>query len=713
MKKLILIFAGVLLIACGGAADKDTAMNPFFTDYETPFQLPPFDQIKAEHYVPAFEKGMEIELTEIDAIVNNTEEPTFANTIEALDGTGELLGKVSTVFYGLNSANTTDEIQAINREVSPKLAAHADKIRLNKGLFERVKAVYDKRADLDLTKEQLYILERMFNGYVRAGALLSDEDKDKLKAINQELSTLGVQFSQNLLNETNDYKLVVENEADLDGLPESVIQGAADAATEAGLEGKWVFTTHKPSMLPFLTYATNRDLREKLYMAYAHRGDNDNEQDNKAIVARIMNLRVERAKLLGYPTYAHYATETRMSGNPDNVYDLLNRLWDAALPVARQEVKEIQAIIDAEGGDFKLASWDWWFYAEKLRKQKYDLDDSELRPYFERDKVRDGVFHVSNKLYGLTFHELTDMPRPHPDAQVFEVKEADGSHLAVLYMDFHPRASKRQGAWCGGYRDSHMKDGKRITPIVTVVCNFTKPSGDTPALLSIDEVETLFHEFGHALDGMLSKVTYETSYISTDFVELPSQIMEHWATHPDVMKVYAKHYQTGEAIPDALIQKIGNSKYFNQGFMTVEYLAASLLDMNYHTLKEQQELDIDKFEQDYLDSIGLIPEILPRYRTTYFAHIMGWYAAGYYSYIWSGVLDNDAFEAFEEAGLYDQDTANRFRKEILEKNGAADYMEMYRNFRGREPRIEPLLKNRPQQGLLHRNSATKLQHLYR
>ncbi len=694
MKKLILIFAGVLLIACGGAADKDTAMNPFFTDYETPFQLPPFDQIKAEHYVPAFEKGMEIELTEIDAIVNNTEEPTFANTIEALDGTGELLGKVSTVFYGLNSANTTDEIQAINREMSPKLAAHADKIRLNKGLFERVKAVYDKRADLDLTKEQLYILERMFNGYVRAGALLSDEDKDKLKAINQELSTLGVQFSQNLLNETNDYKLVVENEADLDGLPESVIQGAADAATEAGLEGKWVFTTHKPSMLPFLTYATNRDLREKLYMAYAHRGDNDNEQDNKAIVARIMNLRVERAKLLGYPTYAHYATETRMSGNPDNVYDLLNRLWDAALPVARQEVKEMQAIIDAEGGDFKLASWDWWFYAEKLRKQKYDLDDSELRPYFERDKVRDGVFHVSNKLYGLTFHELTDMPRPHPDAQVFEVKEADGSHLAVLYMDFHPRASKRQGAWCGGYRDSHMKDGKRITPIVTVVCNFTKPSGDTPALLSIDEVETLFHEFGHALDGMLSKVTYETSYISTDFVELPSQIMEHWATHPDVMKVYAKHYQTGEAIPDALIQKIGNSKYFNQGFMTVEYLAASLLDMNYHTLKEQQELDIDKFEQDYLDSIGLIPEILPRYRTTYFAHIMGWYAAGYYSYIWSGVLDNDAFEAFEEAGLYDQDTANRFRKEILEKNGAADYMEMYRNFRGREPRIEPLLKNR-------------------
>lgn len=694
MKKLILIFAGILLMACGGAADKDAAMNPFFTDYDTPFQLPPFDRIKAEHFVPAFEKGMELELAEIDAIVNNTEEPTFVNTIEALDGTGELLGKVSTVFFGLNSANTTDEIQAINREISPKLAAHADKIRLNKGLFERVKAVYDKRAELDLTEEQMYILERMFNGYVRAGALLSDEDKTKLKEINQELSKLGVQFSQNLLAETNDYKLVIENEADLAGLPESVIQGAAEAAKEAGLEGKWVFTTHKPSMLPFLTYATNRDLREKLYMAYAHRGDNDNEQDNKAIVAQVMNLRVERAKLLGYPTYAHYATETKMSGNPDNVYDLLNRLWEAALPVAKQEVKEMQAIIDAEGGDFKLASWDWWFYAEKLRKQKYDLDDSELRPYFERDKVRDGVFYVSNKLYGLTFHELTDMPRPHPDAQVFEVKEADGSHLAVLYMDFHPRASKRQGAWCGGYQDSHMKDGKRITPIVTVVCNFTKPSGDTPALLSIDEVETLFHEFGHALDGMLSKVTYETSYISTDFVELPSQIMEHWSTHPDVMKVYAKHYQTGEAIPDALIQKIGNSKYFNQGFITVEYLAASLLDMNYHTLKAQQELDIDKFEQEYLDSIGLIPEILPRYRTTYFAHIMGWYAAGYYSYIWSGVLDNDAFEAFEETGLFDQDTANRFRKEILEKNGAADYMEMYRNFRGREPRIEPLLKNR-------------------
>lgn len=692
---LLLLAAGLVAVACGGAADKEnTDVNPFFAEYDTPFQVPPFDKIKPEHYVPAFEKGMADHNAEIDAIVNNTEAPTFDNTVVALDESGELLNRVATVFYGLNSANTSDEIQAINREMSPRLSAHRDGIQLNRELFERVKAVYDGRNDMDLTDEQMYLLERLYKGYVRNGALLDEEQQAKLKMINQQLSKLGVQFSQNLLAETNDFKLVIEDEADLAGLPESVIAGAAEAAAEAGEEGKWVFTTHKPSMLPFLTYSPKRELREKLYMAYTHRGNNENEHDNKDIVAQIMNLRVEKANLLGYETFADYQLETRMAENAGNVYDLLNRLWDAALPVSSQERAEMQAIIDAEGGDFKLASWDWWFYAEKLRKQKYDLDDNELRPYFQLDKVRDGVFWVSNKLYGLTFEPIQDIPRPHPDAQAFEVKDRDGSHLAVLYMDFHPRASKRQGAWCGGYREQYKADGKRINPIVTVVCNFTKPSGDTPALLSLDEVETLFHEFGHALDGMMADATYRTTFISSDFVELPSQIMEHWATHPEVMAHYARHYETGDPMPSELVEKIGNSKFFNQGFATVEYLAASLLDMKYHTLTEQQDLDINRFEKDYLNSIGLIPEIEPRYRTTYFAHIIGWYAAGYYSYIWSGVLDNDAFEAFKENGLFDQETAARFRREVLAKNGTKDYMDMYKAFRGREPKIEPLLKNR-------------------
>jgi peptidyl-dipeptidase Dcp len=424
------------------------------------------------------------------------------------------------------------------------------------------------------------------------------------------------------------------------------------------------------------------------------RGDNGNEHDNTEIIAEIINLRVEKARLLDYDTYADYVLERRMAKNPENVYELLNQLWEASLPVAKRELVEMQAIIDREGGDFKLASWDWWFYAEKLRKEKYDLDDNELRPYFELDNVRDGVFYVANQLYGLTFEEIQGLPKPHPDAQVFEVKEADGSHCTVIYMDYHPRESKRQGAWCGRFRSQSRVGGTEVDPIINLVCNFTRPSGDTPALLSLDEVETLFHEFGHALDGMLSDATYKTRFSSSDFSELPSQIMEHWALEPDVMRQYAKHYQTGEPIPDELIEKITNSKYFNQGFNQVEYLAASLLDMEYHTLKEPLDLDVNTFEQAYFDRIGLIPEIESRYRTPYFAHIVGGYAAGYYGYIWSGVLDNDAFEAFKETSIFDQETAQRFRTKILEVNGTADFMEMYTDFRGREPEIEPLLRNR-------------------
>jgi peptidyl-dipeptidase Dcp len=701
MKKnfiLILVLIGLLFAACSKTeetpAEAPADGNPFFSEWTTPFEVPPFDKIKPEHFIPAYEKGMEEEKAEIEEIVNNTEAPSFDNTIVALDRAGKLLSTVSRVFGGLSGANTNDEIKAIQKQMAPRLAAHRDEISLNKQLFERVKAVYEQRDELNLNDEQMYLLENLYKRYVRNGAELNDEDQGKLREINQKMSRLGVQFGQNVLAETNAFKLVIENEKDLAGLPESSITGAAEAAKEAGLEGKWVFTTHKPSMIPFLQYSEKRDLREKLYRAYTKRGDNDNEYDNKKILSDLIKLRVERANLLGYKTYADYRLETRMAGNPENVYALLNRLWDASLPMAKKEREEMQAIIDREGGGFKLASWDWWYYAEKLRKEKYQLEDTELRPYFVLNNVRDGAFWVANQLYGLTFEELEGMPLPHPDAQVFEVKEADGSHCGVLYMDFHPRESKRGGAWCGTYRSQSRQYGEEIDPVVNLVCNFSKPIGDNPAMITLEEVETLFHEFGHGLDNLLSNITYGTTFRSSDFSELPSQIMEHWAMEPTVIKHYAKHYQTGETIPDSLVDKIVKSGWFNQGFITVEYLAASLLDMKYHTLTEPQDLDVNQFEKDYFDEIGLIPEIVSRYRSTYFNHIIGGYAAGYYSYIWSEVLDCDAFEAFKETSLFDKETANSFRNNILAKNGTADYKTMYLSFRGREPKIEPLLRNR-------------------
>jgi peptidyl-dipeptidase Dcp len=693
---LILTVSGLLFAACSKTSEEPTetatADNPFFAEYDTPFQVPPFDKIKSEHFIPAYEKGMDQEKADIEKLVSNPDAPTFENTIVALDRAGKLLSKVSIVFGGLNSANTNDDIKAIDKEMAPRLAAHRDEINMNKKLFARIKALYEQRNNLNLNDEQMFLLENLYKRYVRRGANLNDEDQAKLKEINQKMSTLRVQFNQNVLADTNAFMLVIENEEDLAGLPDSSIIGAAEAAKEAGMKGKWVFTVHKPSMLPFLQFSKKRDLREKLYKAYTNKGDNDNENDNKKILSDIIKLRVEQANLLGYKTYADYILESRMAKNPQNVYDLLDRLWDASLAVAKRERKEMQAIIDREGDGFKLGSWDWWYYAEKLRKEKYQLDDNELLPYFALNNVRDGAFWVANQLYGLTFEELEGMPLPHPDAQVFEVREADGSHCGVLYMDFHPRASKRFGAWCGRYRSQSRKYGEEIDPVVTMVCNFPKPIGDKPAMIPLVNVETLFHEFGHALDGLLSNLTYGITFRSSDFSELPSQIMEHWAMEPAVMKQYAKHYETGEPIPDELIDKIQNSRLFNQGFDQVEFLAASLLDLKYHTLTEPQDLDINTFEKDYFDEIGLIPEIVSRYRSTYFGHIIRGYASGYYSYKWSEVLDCDAFEAFKETSLFDQKLAKSFRINILEKNGLADYTNMYVNFRGREPRIEPLLK---------------------
>jgi len=695
MRRIILAAVCLAVAGCGGQTTEDTSVdaNPFFADYGTPFNVHPFDRIDEAHFMPAFEKGMEEQNIEIEAIVANPEPPTFDNTIAALDRSGELLGEVSRVFFALTGSNTNDEIQEIQKEIAPRLAAHRDEIQLNPELFARIKVVYDERENAGLNREQLFLLENLYQRYVRNGAVLDDDEQARLKEINQRLSQLRVDFGKNLLAETNAFKLVVTDEADLAGLPEGVIETAVATAAREELENAWVFTTHKPSMLPFLTYAENRDLREQLFTAYTVRGDQNNSNDNKAIMAEIINLRIEKARLLGYDSFAHYTLETRMAGAPEAVYDLLDQLWAASVPVAEREVVEMQAIIDAEGGGFELAPWDWWYYAEKVRKAQYDLDDNELRPYFERSRVRDGVFYVANQLYGLTFEELHDMPKPHPDAEVFEVFESDGEHAAVIYMDYHPRESKRGGAWCGRFRSQNRANGVEVDPVINLVTNFTTATEDTPALLSLDEVTTLFHEFGHALDGILADVTYRTSFRSTDFAELPSQIMEHWALHPEVLKVYATHYQTNEPIPDELIAKIEKSSTFNQGFNQVEYLAASLLDMEYHTLSEPTELDVNAFEKAAMDEIGLIPEIVPRYRTTYFSHITGGYAAGYYGYIWSGVLDHDAFAAFEETSLFDQETAQRFRNEVLAVSGTADFMDMWVAFRGREPEIEPLLRN--------------------
>jgi peptidyl-dipeptidase Dcp len=637
---------------------------------------------------------------DIQNIVKNREEPDFDNTVGALDKAGELLTRVSKVFFEQASANTNDSLKNLEVEISPKLAAYKDEIRLNPTLFSRIKSVYENQAKFNLNDEQKYLLENLYKSFVRNGANLSSQDQDTLKKFNQRLAMLTVKFEQNVLDETNSYRLYVDKK-DLTGLPESLIEPAAAIAKASGQEGKYAFTTQRPSVFPFITYSPDRKLRREIFTAYTMRGNNGNDYDNNKILAEIIKLRAARAKLLGYKTHAAIVLESRMAKTPANVFNLLNSLWEKAIPVAKHEVSQMQKIIDREGGKFKLEPSDWWYYSEKLRKQKYNLDDNELKPYFKFENIRDGAFECATRLYGITFTALNNIPLPHPEAQAFEVKESDGSHVGVLYMDFFTRDSKQQGAWCGSYRDHLVLKDKTITPVVTTVFNFAGSTSDTPALLTLDDVSTIFHEFGHALESLFSKNTYNQTYAAQDFVELPSQLMEHWATEPDVLNLYAKHYRTGEPIPASLIEKINNSNYFNQGFANVEIFAASLLDMAYHTLEAPAIVDVQSFEKEYFAKLGLIPEIVSRYRSTYFTHIMGGYDAGYYSYTWSAVLDNDAFEAFREKGIFDRATAESYRRNILEKDGTMDPMQMYVKFRGRKPQIEPLLKNR---GLVSQNN---------
>ncbi len=684
----------LLLLACS-----PQEQNPFYTEWDTPFGIPPFSEIKEEHYMPAMREGIIQHQAEIEAIANSTEHSTFENTVLAMEYSGELLDKVTEVFFSLNSAITNEQMQTIAKEAAPMLSEHSDNIILNDNLFKRIKAIHETRLSLALTPEQDKLLDEYYKRFVRNGADLNAEDKEKLRAINKELSVITLQFGENILKETNNFEMVLEDEKDLAGLPDFVVSGAAEAAAAKGYEGKWLFTLHKPSWIPFLQYSERRDLREKIYTAWFMLGDNDNEFDNKEIIKKIVALRLDRSNLLGYKTYAHFALEESMAKVPENVYDLLAQIWTPALNKAKEERALFQAVIDRDGGGFKLESWDWWYYAEKLKKEKYDLDDEVLKPYFQLENVLDACFMVCNKLWGITFNEIKDAPVYHEDVRVFEVKEEDGAHIGIFFCDYFPRASKRGGAWMGTFRkQSRTIDGEMVAPLVYNVGNFSKPTGDMPSLLTFDEVRTLFHEMGHGLHGLLSNGSYPAltgTAVVTDFVELPSQIMENWATDPAVLKLYAKHYKTGEPIPDELIAKIKKADKFNQGFFATEYLAASLLDMDYHTIDKHFALDVRKFENDKLGNAGLIPEIKSRYRSTYFRHIFtSGYASGYYSYIWAEVLDADAFQAFRENGIFDRQTAQLFRENILAKGGSEDPMKLYVQFRGSIPSIQPLLERR-------------------
>lgn len=673
--------------------------NPLLEEWNTPFGIAPFSEIKAEHYKPAILKSIEEHNREIDAIVNNPEEPTFENTIVALDNSGELFERIYAVFGNGASINATPEIMALETELSPVISGHLNDIAMNEKLFDRIRTLYEKRDSLGLEQDQMRLLTETYKSYERSGATLPEDKKAELKKINSRMSELQLLFEQNVLKETADFTLVVDDEKNLSGLPQSAIDAAAARAAEKDMDGWWAFGLDNASMMPFLQFDDNRELRTKLLDGYLNRGNNDNANDNKAIVIELVNLSNRKAKIMGYDNYAEFVLEDRMAKTPEAVYDLLNRLWTPAVNAAKSELADMVPIAAAQGVKDELRAGDWRYYFEKAKAEKFNFSEDELKPYFKFENVRDGIFYVANRLYGITFTPLNNVPVPHPEAQAFECKDADGTQLGVIFMDMFARTGlKRGGAWCTGYREQCYQDGKRVIPIVSIVGNFTRGNGDAPALLSPDEVETFFHEFGHALQSLLQDVRYAgNAPMTRDFVELPSQINEHWAFEPEVLNVYAKHYQTGEVIPQELVDKLDKSGKYGQGFATTEYLAASLLDMDYFIMDEiPADLDVNKFEAKVLGDRGILKQIPPRYRSTYFAHVFGGgYTVGYYSYIWAEVLDADAFEAFKETGdIFNPEVARKFREEILERGGEDDAMTLYVNFRGKQPGIDPLLENR-------------------
>ncbi|HFS67217.1 MAG TPA: M3 family peptidase [Flavobacteriia bacterium] len=705
MKKIIFTFLVVSsLLSCKTEQTKTnkksmemTSENPLLTKWDTPFGVPPFDKIKNEDYLPAMQKAIKNHQKEIDAILNNNEAPTFKNTIEALETSGADLNKIANVFFAVSAANTDDILKETKQKIMPELTAHADAINLNSDLFKRIKTVYDQKEQLKLAAEENRLLEETYKSYVRAGVNLEGKDKEHLKEINKRLAELATKFGDNLLEETNNFEVHTTYKADLGNLSESLVAMAAEEAKKRGHKEGWSFTLQRPSINPFLQSSPNRELREKLFLGYAKRGNNNNKNDNKAIINEMTNLRAEKAKLLGYKTWADYVLSDNMAENPDNVYKLMNQLWPSAIKMANTERNLLAKEMQKDGIKDAFRGSDWRYYVEKIRAKEYNFNEEETKPYFEFNHVKDGVFALANKLFGLTFKERKDISTWHKDQQVFEVLEADGKHLGIIYMDFFARESKRGGAWMNELRNQSNVD-KFVTPIVTNNFNFPAPTKDTPSLLSFGQAQTLFHEFGHALHGLFSNVKYSSmsgTNVPRDFVEFPSQVMENWMSEPKVLAMYAKHYKTGEVIPKKLIEKMNKANSFNEGFRTTEYMAAAYLDMDWHTLKEARKRDVNQFEKDAMTKIGLIKEILPRYRSTYYAHIFdGGYSSGYYAYLWSEVLDADTFNEFKKTGdIFNPELAKKYRK-MLSQGGTKTGMELYKAFLGRDPKIEPLIKKK-------------------
>ena len=694
MKKTFYLFLIIFLSL--GCQNNGAEMNPFLKEYDTPYQIPPFEKIEFSHYEPAFEEGMKQHLSDIDSIATNKEQPTFENTIAELERSGKTLDKVSSVFFNLLGSNTSDEMDALAVKISPILSSHNDSILLNTDLFNRIKTLHEQKESLGLTTEQARLLDETYKRFVRSGANLSDSEMKRLVDINSSLSTLSVKFDQNVLKETNGFSLVIENEDELEGLPEEEIRQAALLADSEGHNGKWVFKPTRVSMYPFLTYSTQRELREELYNSYIQRGDNDNEYDNKSIIAEMLALRKEKAKLMGFDSHADYVLDNTMAKTTSRVDDLLEKIWNPGIAKAKSEADDMQNLIKEEGGNFELAAWDWWFYSEKIRQQKYNFTEEEVKPYFSEDKVLQGAFEVASKLFEITFIERDDLPKYRENIRSFEVLDKQKEVIGIFYTDFTLRPNKGGGAWMSTFRSQSKFDGREI-PIVVNVCNFPPENEDGVSLLSFEQVETLFHEFGHGLHGLLSDANYPSlsgTSVTRDYVEFPSQMMENWAREPEVIKTFALHYKTEEPIPDALLEKISEAGTFNEGFETSEYVAAAYLDMAYHN-SEKDIKDIDKFEDDTLAELGLIPQIESRYRSTYFGHIFaGGYSSGYYSYLWTEVLEADAFEPFREKGLFDKETASKLKEYVYASGNTEDLMTQYINYRGSEPTIEPLLKKR-------------------
>ena len=688
------MFAMTMNISCDSVTIVEEN-NPLLEEWTTEFGVPPFDKIKTHHFEPAFEEAMRIHNEEIAAIVNSNEEATFDNVILALDNAGIKLMEINLIFGMLSSSDLDAEMQEVQNKIIPRVEEHYNSIMLNEGLFNKVKAVYDNRKKMNLDELQMRLVDKTYNDFVRSGALLEGEAKERLMKINAELSELSIRFGNNLLAENGNFKLVLTEEQVAD-LPEGVRNQAKESAKAAGEEG-YLFTLDKPSMLPFLTYSKNRDLRRQLYDGYLMRCNNDNEYDNKQLAEDMARLRVEKAHLLGFKSYSHYVTDDQMAGTPEAVYGLLEEIFTPALESAKAELEEMKKIFNEDHPGETFEKSDWWYYAEQVRQKKYKLDEEAIRQYLSLDNVRDGMFYLANRLYGVTFRPIA-APRYHKECSVYQVLDHDQSHVGVLYIDPYPRKSKSGGAWCGNFTEQRYVDGQRKAPVLGIVCNFTPPVGDTPSLLSFDEAETMFHEFGHALHFLFADVRYRgLSEVEGDFVELPSQIMENWAFEPEIMKEYATHYKSGEVIPDKHIAKIQNASLFNQGFTTTELAAAALIDMDIHSLESYTDMNINDYEQYNLAiRRGLIPEIAPRYRYTYFSHIFnGGYSSGYYFYLWAEVLDKDAFAAFKECrDICDKELAHSFRYDLLAQGGQRPGMEMYRKFRGADPDKTAMLKAR-------------------